>query len=190
MHATHTKSVLCSCTSFLSMSVSVGSGVSQTCIGNDDGELLSAESLAGFFVSVASPATCSGTLTQWRYCYYTGQTQPGATARLGLYTNTKEDDYELVSGSVTLVTVSSVPSSPSFVCGAVAPPQNVTVMPGDIIGTCLPENNTIALLSNVSQEMLQQVTFTATGHSCDTLSVTSATKVGRPPRWSCVCRYR
>ena len=165
MHATHTKSVLCSCTSFISMPVSVG--VSQTCIGNDDGELLSAESLTGFFMNDASPATCSGTLTQWRYCYYTGQTQPGATARLGLYRNVGTDSYELMSGSETQVTVSLVPSSPSFVCGAVAPPQNVAVMPGDIIGACLPESNAIALLSDVSQNMLQE------SSTCDTLALQS-----------------
>ena len=127
--------------------VPVSVGVSQTCIGIDDGEL-SVESSTGFFMNDASQATCSGTLTQWRYCYYTGQTQPGATARLGLYRNVGTDSYELASGSVTLVTVSSVPSSPSFVCGAVAPPQNVAVMPGDIIGACLPSaSNAIALLS-------------------------------------------
>ena len=182
MHATHTKSVLCSCTSFLSMPVSVG--VSQTCIGNDDGELF-VESSTGFFMNDASPATCSGTLTQWRYCYYTGQTQNGATARLGLYRNVGTDSYELVSGSETLVTVSSVPSSPSFVCGAVAPPQNVTVMPGDIIGACLPSaSNAIALLSDVSQNMLEEAKPTLfSSATCDTL-LQSTTNLGHLSDWS------
>ena len=171
MHATHTNV----CSVFLSMPVSVG--VSQTCIGNDDGEqVINGESelyvesdSTRFFMNDASPATCSGTLTQWRYCYYTGQTQPGATARLGLYRNVGTDSYELVSGSETQVTVSSVPSSSfsSFVCGAVAPPQNVAVMPGDIIGACLPESNAIALLSDVSQNMLQE------SSTCDTQALKS-----------------
>ena len=172
MHATHTNV----CSVFLSMPVSVG--VSQTCIGNDEGKQvingeleLSVESSTGFFMNDASPATCSGTLTQWRYCYYTGQTRPNATTRLGLYRNVGTDtkNYELLSGSETLVTVSSFPSSSfsSFVCGAVAPPQNVTVMPGDIIGACLPESNAIALLSDVSQDMLQE------SSTCDTLALKS-----------------
>ena len=160
-------------------------GVSQTCIGNDDGEL-SVESLAGFFMNDASPATstCSGTLTQWRYCYYTGQTQPGATARLGLYRNVGTNSYELVSGSVTLVTVSSVPSSPSFVCGAVAPPQNVAVMPGDIIGACLPSaSNAIALLSDVSQSMLQEPKSKAfSSPTCDEI-LQSTTNLGSNNDW-------
>ena len=158
-------------------------GVSQTCIGNDDGEL-SVESSIGFFMNDASPATCSGTLTQWRYCYYTGQTQNGATARLGLYRNVGTNSYDLVSGSVTLVTVSSVPSSPSFVCGAVAPPQNVAVMPGDIIGACLPSaSNAIALLSYVSQIMLEEAKSRAfSSPSCDAL-LQSTTNLGHVGDW-------
>ena len=185
MHAcdTHQVCVLCSCTSFLSMPVSVG--VSQTCIGNDDGELSVESDSTGFFMNDASPATCSGTLTQWRYCYYTGQTQNGATARLDLYRNVGTNSYDLVSGSVTLVTVSSVPSSPSFVCGAVAPPQNVAVMPGDIIGACLPSaSNTIALLSDVSQNMLEEAKPTLfSSATCDTL-LQSTTNLGASSDWS------
>ena len=166
------------------MPVSVG--VSQTCIGNDDGELSVEFISTGFFMNDASPATstCSGTLTQWRYCYYTGQTQPGATTRLGLYRNVGTDSYELVSGSETLVTVSSVPSSPSFVCGAVAPPQNVAVMPGDIIGACLPSaSNAIVLLSAVSQSMLEEAKHTFFSSStCDTL-LQSTTNLGSNSDW-------
>ena len=181
MHATHTKSALASLIHFVSIIMPVSVVLSQTCIGNDDGEL-SVESSTGFFMNDASPATCSGTLTQWRYCYYTGQTQPGATARLGLYRNVGTDSYELVSGSVTLVTVSSVPSSPSFVCGAVAPPQNVAVMPGDIIGACLPSaSNAIALLSDVSQNMLEEARSSIS--TCDTL-LQSTTNLGANTDWT------
>ena len=160
-------------------------GVSQTCIGNDDGEL-SVESSTGFFMNDASPATCSGTLTQWRYCYYTGQTQPGATARLGLYRNVGTNSYDLVSGSETLVTVSSVPSSPSFMCGVVAPPQNVVVMSGDIIGACLPSANNvdaIVLLSDVSQDMLEEPKQNIFSSStCDTL-LQSTNNLGSNSDW-------
>ena len=54
------------------------------------------------------------------------------------------------------MTVSSVPSNSSFVCGVVAPLQSVAVLPGYLIGACLPSSNAIALLSDVSQDMLRK----------------------------------
>ena len=92
-------------------------------------------SFMGLFINAQSPASCSGILTLWHYCFYNENAGSNGRARFAIYRRDSTNSYSRVYRE-NQITV-SIPSSPSFLCMTVTPSQsNIQVEPDDIILAC------------------------------------------------------
>ena len=92
-------------------------------------------SSSGLFINAQSPASCSGILTLWHYCFYDVNAGSNGRARFAIYRRDSTNSYSRVY-TEDQITV-SIPSSPSFSCMTVTPSQsNFQVDPDDIILAC------------------------------------------------------
>ena len=111
---------------------------SATVFGTDLQEEHSPSGRTGLFFDTQSPASCSGILTLWRYCFYNANAGSEGRVRFSIYRKDSDSDTSY-SREFTdeVITLSSIPSSPSFTCDTLIPRSNVQVHPGDIIATCI-----------------------------------------------------
>ena len=104
-----------------------------------------------FYLNIADPAPCNGTITRWRYCYYGPSSLLSASYRVtfAVYRNDMTDSgglyYQRVSRTFTAdrVATSQNPISSGFNChdeldiGSEA----VEIQRGDIVGACIFDPN-------------------------------------------------
>ena len=94
----------------------------------------------GLFFDTQSPASCSGILTRWRYCFYNAYAGSEGRVRFSIYRKDSDSDtsYSRAFIDDAIITLPSIPSTPSFTCDSLIPSNpNVQVHPGDIIATCI-----------------------------------------------------
>ena len=116
----------------LQISVVRSQSCSATVFGTDLPETHSS-SRTGLFINAQSPASCSGILTLWHYCFYSENADS---------TNSYSREYREDRIAV------SIPSSPSFSCRTLTPSQsNFQVEPDDIILTCIDEGRPLDVLA-------------------------------------------
>ena len=100
----------------------------------------------GLFINAQSPASCSGILTLWRYCFYNENEGSEGITRFVIYRRDSANSYSRVyrEGRITV----SIPSSPSFSCMTLTPSQsNFQVEPDDIILACIDNNKPLDVLA-------------------------------------------
>ena len=103
-------------------------------------------SRTGLFINAQSPASCSGILTVWHYCFYNEDAGSTGRARFAIYRRDSANSYSRVYRE-NQITV-SIPSSPSFSCRTLTPSQsNFQVEPDDIILACIDGNNLLDVLA-------------------------------------------
>ena len=99
----------------------------------------------GLFINTQSPASCSGILTLWHYCFYNENAGDTGRAKFSIYRRDSANSYSRVYRE-DQVSV-SIPSS-SFSCRTLIPSQsNFQVEPEDIILACIPSNNPLDVLA-------------------------------------------
>ena len=104
----------------------------------------------GLFINTQSPASCSGILTLWHYCFYNEYAGDDGIARFVIYRRDSANSYSRVYREERVL-VSSIPSSPSFSCHTLTPSQsNFQVEPDDIILACINSNNPLDVLAETS----------------------------------------
>ena len=107
---------------------------SATVFGTDLPERQSSSS-SGLFINAQSPASCSGILTLWHYCFYNENSGRTGRARFAIYRRDSANSYSRVYTEDQIIV--SIPSSPSFSCTTLTPSQsNFLVDPDDIILAC------------------------------------------------------
>ena len=107
-----------------------------TVFGTDLQEQHSPSGRTGLFFDTQSPASCSGILTRWRYCFYNANAGSEGTVRFSIYRKNSNSYSRVFTNAVK--TLPSIPSSPSFTCDTLTPSNtNVQVNPGDIVVTCI-----------------------------------------------------
>ena len=100
----------------------------------------------GLFINTQSPASCSGILTLWHYCFYNENAGRTGRARFAIYRRNFANSYSRVYRE-NQITV-SIPSSPSFSCRTLTPSQsNFQVEPDDIILACIDEDDPLDVLA-------------------------------------------
>ena len=103
-------------------------------------------SRTGLFINAQSPASCSGILTLWHYCFYNESAGSNGRARFAIYRRDSTNSYSRVYRE-NQITV-SIPSSPSFSCTTLTPSQsNFQVEPDDIILACIDEDKPLDVLA-------------------------------------------
>ena len=107
-------------------------------------------SAKGLFINAQSPASCSGILTLWHYCFYSENEGSEGITRFVIYRRDSANSYSRVYREVR-VSVSPIPSSPSFSCHTLTPSQsNFQVEPDDIILACINSNNPLDVLAETA----------------------------------------
>ena len=118
---------------------------SATVFGTDLPETHSSSS-RGLFINAQSPASCSGILTLWHYCFYNENAGSTGRARFAIYRRDSANSYSRVY-TEDQITV-SIPSSPSFSCTTLTPSQsNFQVEPDDIILACIDGDDPLDVLA-------------------------------------------
>ena len=96
--------------------------------------------LSGLFFLTDSPASCSGILTSWHYCFYDNVPDSGyAYAKFGIYRKNSTSQYCLVYSEDQIQDTLTTVNRPPHECRSFTPSQsNFQVEPGDIIAVCMP----------------------------------------------------
>ena len=118
---------------------------SATVFGTDLPETHSS-SRTGLFINAQSPASCSGILTLWHYCFYNENAGSNGSARFAIYRKESTNSYSRVyiENQISV----SIPSFPSFSCRTLTPSQsNFQVEPDDNIVVCIPSSNPLDVLA-------------------------------------------
>ena len=99
----------------------------------------------GLFINAQSPASCSGILTLWHFCFY----ENAGRARFAIYRRNSGSNTNRYSRVYRENQISvSIPSSPSFSCTTLTPSQsNFQVETEDIILACIDSNNPLDVLA-------------------------------------------
>ena len=104
----------------------------------------------GLFINAHSPASCSGILTLWHYCFYNENAGDDGIARFAIHRRDSANSYSRVY-TEERVSVSPIPSSPTFSCHTLTPSQsNFQVEPDDIILACISSNNPLDVLAETA----------------------------------------
>ena len=121
---------------------------SATVFGTDLPETQSS-SRTGLFINAQSPASCSGILTLWHYCFYNKNAGDDGRARFVIYRRDSANSYSRVYRENQISV--SIPSSPSFSCRTLTPSQsNFQVDPDDIILACIDEEDPLDVLAETA----------------------------------------
>ena len=118
---------------------------SATVFGTDLPERGSSSS-KGLFINAQSPASCSGILTLWHYCFYNESAGNNGKTRFAIYRRDSANSYSRVYTEDQIIV--SIPSSPSFSCHTLTPSQsNFLVEPDDIILACIDGDEPLDVLA-------------------------------------------
>ncbi len=103
----------------------------------------------GLFINTGTPISCSGTVTAWRFCYYTPVHEYNArpeklSITFAVFQRTSHWTYApILSSIITITKITSVGQDEDFVCETVelAGDNQFFVHEGDVIGVCLDTND-------------------------------------------------
>ena len=139
---------------------------SATVFGTDLQEEHSPSGRTGLFFDTQSPASCSGILTRWRYCFYNEYAGSQGRVRFSIYRKKSDSDTSYSRNfSDAIITLPSIPSSPSFTCDTLIPSNpNVQVHPGDIIATCIHPSFPLDAMAMLGSGSGYQVYTTSVSH--------------------------
>ena len=106
------------------------------------------------YLNIKNPAQCNGTITQWKYCYYKPDNQGDYQAHVALYRRTVRGNNGNVhysrQHSSLLVEHGDSEEGPDFVCASYLLSEPIAVQQDDFIGICLPQSNSLDVVSNTS----------------------------------------
>ena len=89
----------------------------------------------GLFINTQSPASCSGILTLWHYCFYNEDAGSKGRARFAIYRRDSASSYSRVYIEQEILLM--IPNSPDFTCDTLTPSESsIQVHPEDIIVAC------------------------------------------------------
>ena len=145
--------------------------VSGQCMIGNEVQPTEAITTNGQYVNLNNPATCSGNLTAWHFCYYRSSIDTGSlmySIYLRVWRNVQGNTYNLISNA-------EVRGSPNLNAGDVicidaliAEDQYVQVEQGDVIAVYMPFTiPTVSILASavvqeLHQDMRGSVAFSAT----------------------------
>ena len=142
--------------------VIVVGGASAQCTIGDAVEPTQSADVSGQFVNLNDPATCSGNLTAWHFCYYRSSIDNDSSIYqlyFKVWRNVQGNSYALVS--TIKIQDSPVLNSENVICMYVPLPvdQYVPVERGDVIAVytpfTLPTVSVLAMQPAVTQELYQ-----------------------------------
>ena len=93
--------------------------------------------MTGHYLNLRHPATCSGNLTTWHYCFYSGSITRTTTYSATLNVWRPRDDgitFDRIHRTFLNVDLSPAGGSSELICGTHAETDPVTMQPGDVIG--------------------------------------------------------
>lgn len=94
--------------------------------------------MTGHYLNLQHPATCSGNLTAWHYCYYSGSITRTTTYSVTLNVwRPRGDGVTFDRVDRTFLNIELSPAggtSELLICDTHAEPDPVAVQPGDVIG--------------------------------------------------------
>ena len=136
-----------------------------TVFGTDLQEEHSPSGRTGLFFDTQSPASCSGILTRWRYCFYNTNAGSEGRVRFSIYRKNSNSYSRVFTNAVK--TLPSIPSSPSFTCHTLTPSStNFQVNPGDIVVTCIHSFRPLDAVAMLGSDSGYQV-YTTSVPDCD-----------------------
>lgn len=118
-------------------------------LGTDNESVFTAVRDHSFYLNTAHPALCSGTVTSWRYCYYSPPVVNESTLsvvyrtsfavyRRMMDSSSGSHTYERVSGVFSIIVrEESHNHNSSFECDILELDTNFTIEAGDIVGACI-----------------------------------------------------
>ena len=107
------------------------------------------------YLNIENPAQCNGTITQWNYCYYKPDNQEVYQVHLAVYRRTVRGrsgniHYSRQHSSLLSVEHGDSEEGPDFVCASYLLSKPIAVQQGDFIGICLPQSNSLDVVSDTS----------------------------------------
>ena len=115
-------------------------------IGTNIENALTAARELSFYLNTARPALCSGTVTRWRYCYYTSNVNSNGSTdvryrtsfavyrRMAGSAQPNDVEYRRVS-EISSIVIQDYPDT-DFVCDEIEVDQ-FEIEAGDIVGACI-----------------------------------------------------
>lgn len=106
------------------------------------------------YLNVDNPAQCNGTITHWEYCYYKPDEQGVYQVHFAVYRQkivpgNGNVHYRRQSPSFSIsVNLDEEVTVPDFVCTSYY--KYVTIQQGDFVGICLPQSNSLDVVSDTS----------------------------------------
>ena len=122
------------------------------------------------FVNAQSPASCSGILTLWHYCFYNEQAGNNGITRFAIYRRDSANSYSRVYTEDKIS--EAIPNSPSFSCMTLTPLQsNFQVEPEDIILACIDEDKPLDVLAESASGYQVYQSSDSIEHGCGNMDI-------------------
>ena len=123
------------------------------------------------YLNIENPAQCNGTITQWKYCYYKPDNQEDYQAHVALYRRTVPGrsgnvHYRRQNPSYS-ISIKHDEEGSDFVCASYPLNESIAIQQGDFIGICLPQNNSLDVVSDTSGVELHADSLQYTVNDCE-----------------------